>query len=365
MSSNVSCTSEKMSLGVSRYFPVGDRQIRLVKLHRSLFRRRVGLSYFVVDLDHVPEYVAISYVWGSDNFVANYGVEGEIEIPVTASAEDIISELSKGLKDFLWMDALCIDQKDPKDKEKQIPLMGEIYSSARKVSGWLGRQLHDGDLALTHVRDLYFHFRNCEASNIVMNEKAIYGAPDWDVAESRKWKALAHLLQCPFFERMWIVQEIVMAPFERDCNGIDWGATLVCRKAWLPFDVFVYVVDKLLRLGTLIEPWLPGLSADAWPQAMQCAVDMGALRDMRKHNRAIPFDFALRRCSNSLATLGVDKIYAIRNFVQRDTFVDNLLPDNTNNDSVEKLFTKVAVEFLKRQDPFQFLHIAGNGWPLR
>jgi hypothetical protein len=42
---------------------------------------------------------------------------------------------------WLWADAMCIDQKNDREKEVQIPLMVEIYRGAKRVLAWL----HDGD----------------------------------------------------------------------------------------------------------------------------------------------------------------------------------------------------------------------------
>jgi Heterokaryon incompatibility protein (HET) len=38
----------------------------------------------------------------------------------------------------IWIDAICINQKDIGEKNVQVPLMGEIYASAACVIVWLG-----------------------------------------------------------------------------------------------------------------------------------------------------------------------------------------------------------------------------------
>ena len=39
---------------------------------------------------------------------------------------------------YIWIDAICIDQKNPLEKTTQIPLMGEVYNNAELVLAWLG-----------------------------------------------------------------------------------------------------------------------------------------------------------------------------------------------------------------------------------
>lgn len=41
-------------------------------------------------------------------------------------------------KQYLWVDALCINQQDPQEKTHQVQLMGKIYSLAESVLVWLG-----------------------------------------------------------------------------------------------------------------------------------------------------------------------------------------------------------------------------------
>ena len=353
-----------MSERLSARYSLGHRQIRLVTLRHSLFMRRIRISFLVVNLDDCPEYTAYSYVWGDDTPVMHINSGGGLHIELAASAAEIIEELSSGAAGFIWIDTLCIDQGDPEEKSKQVELMAEVYSSAKRVIVWLGRQMQDGDLALRFVSELDAYFLKCEASGIALTEKIITEAPKRITTGWRKWKALAILLKCSLFERMWIVQEVVMAPFKLDQNGIDDGATLICRKVALSFRIFVRVVDTLMKLGTAVKILLADFR-DSFPRAMGCAVEMGELRQLRLQNRTISFDYALRKCSEFQATYGVDKIYAVRNFVQRDAFVDTLRTNYTDKGSVEELFTKVAVGFLKQENPFQFLHIAGIGWPRR
>jgi hypothetical protein len=39
---------------------------------------------------------------------------------------------------ILWIDAICINQDDKEERSYQVPLMGSIYSLARRVVVWLG-----------------------------------------------------------------------------------------------------------------------------------------------------------------------------------------------------------------------------------
>jgi hypothetical protein len=55
------------------------------------------------------------------------------------TVKDMLLQLRRPHKHrYLWIDAICLNQKDGDEKAQQIPLMGEIYSQADKLHIWLG-----------------------------------------------------------------------------------------------------------------------------------------------------------------------------------------------------------------------------------
>ena len=112
----------------------GDPDIRLIDTTNQciLWRRLLDSS-----IRH--EYVALSYVWGDGQHLylpagtvypalAQKGTLLGLEIPKTI--EDAMQLVQKvGLR-YLWVDALCIKQHDPLDKEEQIAQMGLVFKSA-------------------------------------------------------------------------------------------------------------------------------------------------------------------------------------------------------------------------------------------
>jgi hypothetical protein len=61
------------------------------------------------------------------------------KILVTENLFDALDQLSQMPDvDFLWIDALCINQEDLDERASQVLIMGEIYASSVETIVWLG-----------------------------------------------------------------------------------------------------------------------------------------------------------------------------------------------------------------------------------
>ena len=87
------------------------------------------------------DYLALSYTWGDANQRRNITVNGAT-ISVTANLEAALRSirdsrvLKAGVK--LWVDALCINQDDLEERNRQVKRMQSIFSNAQSVFVWLG-----------------------------------------------------------------------------------------------------------------------------------------------------------------------------------------------------------------------------------
>ncbi|KAH7384543.1 heterokaryon incompatibility, partial [Pyrenochaeta sp. MPI-SDFR-AT-0127] len=83
-------------------------------------------------------YEAISYTWGSGDTTEEILVDGCTK-KVTKSLYEILTGYSSlFLPKLLWIDALCIDQKNDVEKSQQVPLMNKIYRNAILTTVILG-----------------------------------------------------------------------------------------------------------------------------------------------------------------------------------------------------------------------------------
>ncbi|CAG8984103.1 hypothetical protein HYALB_00010603 [Hymenoscyphus albidus] len=88
---------------------------------------------------------------------------------------------------FLWIDKVCIDQKNHVEKEQQIQLMAKIYEASEHVCVYLGSDADDSGLVPSFIHKFNKEFDGHSTSPIVV---AI-----------RQWRALAALMRRKWFTR--------------------------------------------------------------------------------------------------------------------------------------------------------------------
>lgn len=86
-----------------------------------------------------------------------------------------------------WIDAICIDQDDPSERNHQVQMMSRIYTRAKEVCIWLGDGDDSSKRAIDFIRDEIMELRNFDA---LCNDRQY----------TDKWKALMMLMQRDWFE---------------------------------------------------------------------------------------------------------------------------------------------------------------------
>ena len=117
-----------------------------------------------------------------------------------------VASLPKLKKISFWIDALCIDQQDIKDRNKQVRQMGEIYARAEKVIVWLGIVSDEVDAFASALSRSCVNGARLQPGDI----RALPFCATSTVA----------ICQMPYWTRTWIVQEVLLARnVEVVCNG--------------------------------------------------------------------------------------------------------------------------------------------------
>ncbi|KAF3004766.1 hypothetical protein E8E13_001319 [Curvularia kusanoi] len=105
------------------------------------------LSEESLDSDPLPKYRALSYVWGNTSNPKTVLLNGQ-PFPVRNNLWTFLAQARKhGYTDPAWIDAVCINQDDTDERNKQVALMGRVYCSATDVRVWLEDE--DGEIERT------------------------------------------------------------------------------------------------------------------------------------------------------------------------------------------------------------------------
>lgn len=122
--------------------PSSSSYIRLLEVDAaSPFENSSGpitTSLHAISLDDNPRFSALSYVWGHDTEPQHITC-GTFTVPVTQNCYSALQHIRQKWGRFtIWIDGVCINQRDQDEKAHQIPLMGRIYTEAETVYAWLG-----------------------------------------------------------------------------------------------------------------------------------------------------------------------------------------------------------------------------------
>lgn len=88
-------------------------------------------QWAIVELQSVPQYLALSYVWGDTSKIRESllvpGALRDLRWLIPRAVRDaIILTRELGMR-YVWVDALCLVQDDPDDVERGVEIMDEIY----------------------------------------------------------------------------------------------------------------------------------------------------------------------------------------------------------------------------------------------
>ncbi|RFU33002.1 hypothetical protein B7463_g3338, partial [Scytalidium lignicola] len=138
--------TDQLSRSTFTYSPLDSskNQIRLLRFvrsqHGSSFPQKAFLSLelYHCSFDSTPKYHALSYVWGSSVKNRPILLNGKTWY-ITRSLELALQRFEDDDDvEWLWADALCINQTDDVEKSSQVMKMREIFQNARVVLAWFG-----------------------------------------------------------------------------------------------------------------------------------------------------------------------------------------------------------------------------------
>ncbi|KAI1398638.1 HET-domain-containing protein [Hypoxylon fuscum] len=208
-------------------------------------------------VDIKNQYSALSYTWGHpilDNFkddLSHAIICNGQRMPIGLNLNDALHHIyveTDIAPPLFWVDAVCINQSDLTERAAQVALMTSIYYNASNVVVWLGKEDQDAHEALSIISEyvpalikiilelLPGRTGGTEAGMVNLYDDAkLHEKYDLTPRSMDSWKALVRFLSRRWFNRIWIVQEMVFNQSHLICCG-------PLRFNWSDLDSFVSFV---------------------------------------------------------------------------------------------------------------------------
>jgi hypothetical protein len=239
--------------------PKDKKRIRLLRLYPDVLKSpsvtcKMFEAEFVpgqklprlIDFNGQPtdrgiEYEALSWRWGDeDNSEYTIMIRNDYKIYKKRVSQTLglaLKYLRRGEDRILWIDAICIDQKNKEERSYQVSMMSLVYTRALQVCVWLGEDDDNSQKAFKFIREDITHLKDFDQ---LCN----------DQQHAHKWRAFVGLMQRDWFSRRWVVQEIALAPKASVYCGPD---ELEWRELAIAVELFVEVETATHRLSELLR----------------------------------------------------------------------------------------------------------------
>ncbi|KAF2737685.1 HET-domain-containing protein, partial [Polyplosphaeria fusca] len=253
-------------------------------------------------IDTIP-YEALSYTWGSQQRTSTVMVNGRT-LRVTENLYSALQHLRLKNEDrVLWIDAVCINQENQRERGHQVEQMSRIYSEAEEVIIWLGPATYETDVfmeSLWRVEEHYLVWELVRCTNYWQS------LPSYSTNTSRK--GLSALLMRPWFRRIWILQEVANAKRAR-----------------------VWCGTKSIKARTFsLAPLLVGIRPERHCKAVLDIMPGPSRKNSWWGENRSLYNLLLK-FSESEASDPRDKVYALLGISSDAHDTDNLRPDYTKD----------------------------------
>ncbi|KAL8836532.1 MAG: hypothetical protein Q9170_002887 [Blastenia crenularia] len=253
-----------------------------------------------------PDYDALSYTWNAEKPTKTIICNGQhlLVTPSVCEALFIFQQLRH--ERLIWIDGICIDQSDRHDKERQVPLMGTYYSNAASVIVWLGPSGSFTDLVFESIDQLLDAFEGIEGH--ILASESVLRSHSLAAPKDNIWQGIGDIYSRPWFQRLWIVQEVALAQQTLVYCGLR--ATEWRQLANLASGVCRAGLTNLARAFENVDPSrTDGFSGAMFPDFVA---------EYRRKHKTYPLHSALHFARSRQTSEPVDKVYAVLGLVDND-----------------------------------------------
>ncbi|KAM5354470.1 hypothetical protein ACJ41O_001117 [Fusarium nematophilum] len=284
-----------------------------------------------------PQFEALSYAWGTEppcDFIIVQG-ETDAKIEVRPNLLGALQQLrNTDSPRTLWIDAICINQDDYEERKVQVGWMATIYRSSYRVIVWLGPEENDSDIALSALREIGQQTALLVDWSRTLSPDATsttWYLPQTPIPYSQDtWTAIGHLLDRPWFKRLWVVQEFKFG---------NSRSVMQCGKEAISFPLFrqatVCLSEKLEKPEEI-----------SWPNLFQAS-------QLAYSSNKLSFRVMMSQVSMKLCSDPRDRIYGVLSLAPRG-LVAEVQADYTKD--LGEVFRDVSLAHAKHVGRLEMFH---------
>lgn len=298
-----------------------------------------------LDSDKLPSYTALSYVWGQN-------VQGKYRISLDGSVLDITPNLDATLRtlsqledlsyQWLWIDAICINQDDSDERSFQVTLMRDLYSRAKRTIAYLGPEDDGTELGLSWLEQI-------DAARSLPEPSAWLEDAATSFQYDSEWSSLNSLFGRQWWSRAWILQETIVSP---DLVFV-FGKKMVTEKTLINALWFLRLCYQNIGIALLAR----GFWMNGWSVPFNAIYKRFQLRGWHHEHRRLSLGSILSQRYEFYASDPRDYIYAIFSLVE-DT--GGLVTSPNYNLSVWKVYASLVRSYTQVYANLDIICLAGS-----
>ena len=324
-------TSREPTFSVQRHadnfvhepFEDSKSQIRLLRMLPISHSNENCLQYSIstYDFDRVGEFIAISYTWGDSKNKQAVHIDDKI-CSVRQNCYYLLKHVYEHWKlgqiqaDLLWIDSVCINQKDCEEKSIQVSFMGEICAKAAEVLACIGPHADDSEFLFEKAWEVNEIRYECSHNESFMCQDCRLPWEEW--VGSLGIECLTRLcVSCQTFgrrvywTRIWIIQEVAKARSLRILCGTDilpWTAIHNLE------DFLAMEMDEIERLFTIYKR-LPNC-------------DVNSMHDVfRAKKEPLQIEQVFSQFSEASCSEPRDRLYGLLGLIDWPNDLEPIFPD--------------------------------------
>lgn len=303
---------------------------RLIRILPSVQQRSILYCelHEVSSLEAAPNtFITVSYRWDTSQGKSSRIMLNGAEFRVYPKVERILRDLQASYwSTMVWIDQVCINQEDMVEKSSQVTMMGRIYGTCNQLriclpltgvtlSGpWENLREIERDPISVDIEAAIDMLWRLSRYRIIQDYTPggyhdITSRGLLSFAPLELWKALEKLLDDPWFQRIWVVQEVGQA---REIL-LHYGHTFI------EWDALVRAMAALARSNLRRFPELLGTTTEFGKQKEVAAIDnVLIMENMRDSSKRLPLLETMILCQRFQATERIDKVYALLGILAED-----------------------------------------------